>query len=35
MEIGNIVCSLSGHDKGVYSVVVDKTEKGVMVSITD
>ena len=32
MEIGNIVCSLSGHDKGVYSVVVDKTEKGVLIS---
>lgn len=30
MEIGNIVCSLSGHDKGVYSVVVDKTERGVL-----
>ena len=31
MEIGNIVCSLSGHDKGVYSVVVEKTEKGVLI----
>ena len=31
MEIGNIVCSLSGHDKSVYSVVVDKTEKGFLI----
>lgn len=32
MEIGNIVCSLSGHDKGVYSVVIGQTEKGVLIS---
>ena len=31
MEIGNIVCSLSGHDKGIYSIVVAKSDKGIMV----
>lgn len=28
MEIGNIVCSLAGHDKGVYSVVTEKSSAG-------
>lgn len=32
MEIGDIVCSLSGHDKGVFSVIVAKHEKGVLIS---
>ncbi len=32
MEIGNIVCSLSGHDKGEFSVIVGKHEKGVLIS---
>ena len=32
MEVGNIVCSLSGHDKGVYSVVVGIHENGILIS---
>lgn len=32
METGNIVCSLSGHDKGVYSVIVEINEKGIWIS---
>lgn len=32
MEIGNIVCSVSGHDKGMYSVIVGTHEKGFYVS---
>ncbi len=31
MEIGNIVCSLAGHDKGVFSVIVAINEKGILV----
>ena len=32
MEKGNIVCSLAGHDKGIYSVIVGSYEKGYLVS---
>ena len=31
MEIGNIVCSLKGHDKGVYSVIINISDKGVLI----
>lgn len=31
MEIGRIVCSVSGHDKGLYMVVVGITPDGVSV----
>lgn len=31
MQEGNIVCSLSGHDKGCFLVIVGKTEKGFLV----
>ncbi len=31
MEIGNIVCSLAGHDKGIYYLVIEKSEKGIAV----
>ncbi len=32
MEIGNIVCSIAGHDKGEYSVVVGIHNNGFLVS---
>lgn len=32
MEIGNIVCSLAGHDKGIYSVIVGFHDEGLLVS---
>ncbi len=31
MEVGRVVCSLSGHDKGLYMVVVGVTSNGVAV----
>lgn len=31
MDIGRVVCSLSGHDKGFYMVVVGKTAEGLLV----
>lgn len=31
MEVGLVVCSLSGHDKGLYMVVVGNTPNGVLV----
>ena len=31
MEIGRVVCSVSGHDKGLYMVVVGNTADGVLV----
>ncbi len=31
MEVGYIVCSLAGHDRGVYSVVTEKSERGLLV----
>ena len=32
MEVGNVVCSLAGHDKGIYSVIVKICENGYLVS---
>ena len=32
MDIGRVVCSLSGHDEGFYMVVVGSKEKGVLVA---
>ena len=31
MYKGKIVCSLVGHDKGIFSVVVGQTDKGLLV----
>ncbi|MBE6806088.1 MAG: hypothetical protein E7526_06230 [Ruminococcaceae bacterium] len=31
MRLGRIVCSISGHDKGLYMVVVGETPDGVKV----
>ncbi len=31
MDIGCVVCSISGHDKGIFMVVVGKTPDGVLV----
>ena len=32
MYSGYIVCSVSGHDKGCFMVVVGQTDKGILVS---
>lgn len=31
MEMRKIVCSVAGHDKGLYSVVVGENEKGLLI----